>query len=850
MFRTAWRNVGAHPSRVALTALAVSVGVAFLTGILLFTATVSDALTGAYRQTFTHTDVVIRPDDRCTTPASGHRPASLSAADVRRVEGLSQTGHVIAVVSGYTALGCPDGRSAGRGGPARAGNYAGSADKNRADPRYRFTRGRPPAKRGEIAIDEDSAAQCGYRPGDTARISVNGPGLTARISGVFTTRAEPALTAGGSLVLFDSATAQQHFTGRGRFSELHVQAAPGISAEQLEAASEERLPGTLPMTAASLARERALAGESAVAGLRATLLSFAAIALFISCFLITNTFSMLVTQRTREIGLLRAVGASRCQVTRLVLTEAFLVALAASLVGVALGIGVAEALRSFAGDVGKSGPLPSGGALSLPAYALLLPLFTGVATTLVAAWLPARAAARIAPLAALRATPAPAPAGTGRGRVLLGLLLATGGVACLLAGARTNRIQDGAPVLALGAILIAGGLLALMPTLVAPALALARPLLARAGISARLAARNSARAPRRTAAAAASLVIGVSLVTALTMIAAGGLAAANAQSAHVLTADYVVSMQDLSPLSDTVARRLAASPHVTTATAMRETQLTIDQAPQSALALPASALRDLLRPHVTSGSADHYGGRNILVTTDDARAYGWIPGSRLRAKPPGSRPVQLTVAGVYEPNTLLAGILIDTATLPKPTTSSVEKVFLTTRGHPGPALRTALTRALGDSPALRIDSSDDLARAAAQDTHRMLNLLYTLLALSIAVAFLGIINTLALSVAERQRELGMLRAIGLTRAGVRGMVRAEALLITVFAGVLGAGLGIFLGWAGGELIARHLPGYHHSVPAARLAALLVLAVCAGLPASLWPARRAAHTPVLTAIGTQ
>ncbi|MFI8931548.1 ABC transporter permease [Streptomyces sp. NPDC053474] len=847
MFRTAWRNARAHTSRVALTALAVTVGVAFLTGILLFTATVSDTLTGAYRQTFAHTDVVIRPDDSSTATATDRRPASLPAADVQRVEGLRETSRVLAVASGYTALGCPDGRSAGRGGPTQGSNYNAPAGKT--DPRYRFTRGRPPAKSGEIAIDAASAARCGYRPGGTARISVDGPGLTARISGVFTTQAEPAVTGGGSLVLFDTATAQQHFTGRGHFSELQVTAAPGVTAERLQQAVEKTLPGTRALTASLLAHDQTLAGESAVAGLRATLLSFAAVALFISCFLITNTFSMLVAQRTREIGLLRAVGATRRQVTRLVLAEAFLVALVASLAGVAAGIGVAQGLRPLADGLGKSGPLPLGGALSLPAYALLLPLLAGVATTLVAAWLPARRAARIAPLAALRAAHAPAHKRAGRRRVAVGLLLASGGAAVLLAGTRTTHLQDGAPVLALGAVLTAGGLLALLPTLVRPALALARPLLARSGISARLATRNSARSPRRTAAAAASLVIGVSLVTTLTMIAAGGLAASNAQSAHVLKADYVVSMQDLGPLSHTVERRLAASPDVTAAAAMRAAELTIDQTPQSALALPATAVRGMLRLHLTNGSADRFGGRNVLVTTDDARAYGWRPGSRLRTTLPGRQPLQLTVTGIYEPNTLLTGILIDAATLP-PTTGTVEKVFLTTRDHPGPALRRTLTHALGDSPALHIDSSDDLARAAADSTNRMLNLLYALLALSLAVAFLGIINTLALSVAERQRELGMLRVIGLTRAGVRGMIRAESLVIAVFGGVLGAALGILLGWTAGELIAQHLPGYHHNVPALRLAALLALAACAGLLASLWPARRAARTPVLMAIGTE
>ncbi|MFE5585469.1 ABC transporter permease [Kitasatospora sp. NPDC056531] len=849
VFRTAWRNVRAHRSRMALTALAVAVGVAFVTGILLFTATVSDALAGSSRQAFDHTDLVVRPDGRTSRTASVDRPPPLTTADLRRVRGLPETGGVLAVVSGYTALGCPDGRPAGRGGPTRAGNYAadGGVANGGGDPRFAFTEGRPPAGSGEIAIDGASAARCGYHVGDSARISVDGPGLTPRISGVFTTRAEPAATTGGSLVLFDTATAQGYLTGPGDYSEFHVKAAPGVPVERLRQATEQALPDTVAFTAASLARDQTLAARNQVASLRSTLLSFAAVALFVSCFLIRNTFSMLVTQRTRETGLLRAVGASRRQVTRLVLAEASLVGILASLVGTAAGIGVAEGLRPVAGDLGKNGPLPTGGSLSLPAYALLLPVLAGVSTTLVAAWLPARRAARIAPLAALRTADAPVREGGGRLRAAAGLLLSGGGAACLRAGTNAERIADGAPVMALGAVLVASGLLTLLPMLVGPALALARPLLARAGISARLAERNSARNPRRTAAAAAALVVGTSLVTTLTMLAAGGLAAANAQSADVLKADYVVSMQDLSPLSAEVERRLAASPDVIATAAVRETRLTIDQSTRFALALPAEAVREKLRLRLTSGSVEAFGGPRVLVTTGEAQAYGWTTGSRLDARLPDGRSVRLTVTGVYESNALLAGVLVDTAALPT-TTDTADKLLLTTRDHPGPALRLALTRALGDSPALRIDSSEDLARAAAQGTTRMLNALYALLALSVAVALLGIVNTLALSVVERQREIGMLRAIGLTRAGVRAMVRDEALLIAVLGGVLGTALGLFLGWAGGELIARHLPGYHHSVPVVRLAALLAPAVLAALPAALWPARRAARTRVLTAIG--
>ncbi|MFF3111160.1 FtsX-like permease family protein [Kitasatospora sp. NPDC057904] len=836
MLRAAWRTVRAHKSRMGLTALAVAVGVAFVTGILLVTATVSDALTGASRQTYAHTDVVVRPDTRSVGAAS-----DLGEAELQRVQGLPETGRVIPAVSGYTALGCPDGRSADRGGPAVGAGYGGS------DPRYSFTGGRPPAGGDEIAVDEAAAAHCGYRVGDAARISVDGPGLTVRISGVFTTRAEPAITDGGSVVLFDTATAQQHFTGPGRYSEFHVKAAPGVTAERLRQATKQAVPGATVLTADVLTRDRALRAENQVSSLRTTLLSFAAVALFVSCFLIANTFGMLVAQRTREVGLLRAIGASRRQVGRLVLAEASLVGLAGSLVGVAAGVGVGEVLRPIAGDLGKGGPLPTGDALSLPAYALLVPLTTGVLTTVVAARLPARRAGRIAPLAALRVAEAPAREGVGRRRVLAGVVLAAGGAAGLLSGASSDRIQEGAPVLALGAVLAAGSLLALMPTLVGPLLAVVRPLLGRAGIGARLAERNSARNPRRVSAPAASLVIGVSLVTTLTVVAAGGLEAADAAGAHVLKADYVVSMRSLDAQSAVVERTLAASAEVTAVAALREVELTVDGVRAFGLALPSNAVRDMLRLRMSGGAAD-IGGGKVLVPA----GYGREVGSTVHARLVDGRAAELTVTGVYEPNALVSGFLVDAATFPvdaRPA-GAVRSVLVNTRDHPSPELRRTLAHALGDSPALRIDSSDDLARAAADDTDRMLALLYALLGLSIGVALLGVVNTLALSVTERRREIGMLRAIGLTRAGVRAMVRAEALIIALLGGALGLALGLLVGWASGEAIARHTPGFRHSMPVLRLAVLLAAAAGAGLLASLWPARRAARTPVLAAIGTE
>ncbi|CCB72774.1 putative ABC transporter permease protein [Streptantibioticus cattleyicolor NRRL 8057 = DSM 46488] len=830
-----------------MTVLAVALGTAFVCATLVLTATVSADVTRAYRAGPGGPDVVVRSDDTAGPPSRGE-PA-LPRGTLERLRRLPEAAAVTGVATGYTAIGCPDGRPAGDGA-ASVGTGWTRLGPAPAAPRYTFTAGGSPSRPGEIAVDAATAARCGYRVGDTARISLTGPGLRARITGVLTTT-DPATAAGGTLVVFDPATAQRRFAAPGRWTEIDVEAAHGVSARRLlDAATAVLPPHAVAVTGASLAADRALSARSSVDALCTTLLSFAAVALFVCCFLIANTFTMLVAQRTRETGLLRAVGASRRQVTARVLTEALVVGAAASLAGVAAGIALAAALRPYAGALDKGAALPSGGPLSVPWYTLAVPLLAGVATTLAASWLPARRAARIAPLAALRATHAPAPGRTTLVRGVVGALLTTSGVAAVLGGAAMRRVQDGAPVLTLGAVAATTGAVALLPLLLRPVHAVAAPALRATGTAGALAARTSARDVRRVCAAAAPLVIGVTLVAALTMVAAGSQAAADEQGAHVLTADYQVTMDDLGPLSDGVERTLAATPGVTATASVREASATVDGTDEYVTALPARAVPALLRPRFTAGGPRGFGGTGVLVSDDQATANGWTVGTRLPARLPDGTRVRLTVVGVYRSDDLLTGVLLDSAELAGHGTAVTKRVLVTTDRPAGPAVRAALSRALGDSPALRVDSSDDLSRASADATRRMLGLPYGLLGVSVAVAFLGIANTLALSVTERRREIGMLRAIGMDRAGVRAMVRWEAVFITFFGGAVGMALGVFVGWAAGRLLGGGLVGYSYALPVPRLLTVVAAAALAGVAASLWPAHRAARTEVLAAVGAE
>ncbi|CAM5409657.1 ABC transporter [Streptomyces spiroverticillatus] len=847
MFRTALRNVLAHRARLLMTMLAVALGAAFVCGTLVFTATVSAQLTRASQQDFAHVDVAVRPGADAALAAS---VPTLSTASLEALRRLPEVARVTGVVSGFTAVAGKDGRPAERGGPTLGTNHDVQAGSGASDPRHTFTAGRPPSGRGEIALDEGTATRTGYRVGDTARISVDGPGLRVRITGLFTTDDGP-VNAGGTLVLYDTATAQRHFTAPGRFTELDVEAAPGVSQEDLETKVRKVLPrDAQTLTGSLLAHDQRVHIEAATASLRTTLLAFAAVALFVSCFLIANTFTMLVAQRSREIALLRALGAQRRQVTRQVLTEAGLVGLVASLAGLALGVGIAAALGPFVASAGSL-PLGANGPLDVPWYALSVPVVTGVTTTVLASWLPSRRAATVPPVAVM--TQVFAPVGTRQKalRTAVGALVAALGVAAVLGSLGLTRTEDGILLMTLGAMAVTAGCVVLLPVLVRPAVALARPLWSTARSVRELAARNCLRSPRRTAATASALVIGLGLVTSLTMVGAGGQKAADAQAAAVLKADYVVSMADLSVLGPDVEPLLRTAPGVTRIGALHDAQAEIGGAHRFLTSAAASTVRDQLRLRFTSGSLDAFGGTRILVSGHEAKAGGWSAGTRLPVRLADGTRTEFTVAGVYESNSLVGDFIAEPASLgAAPAGPSLDKVLVTTADGSGARTARALAHALGDSPAVRIESGADLSEAAARGVTRMLGLLYGLLAMSVTVALLGIVNTLALSVTERQREIGLLRALGLDRGGVRRMVRLESLFLAVFGGLVGIALGVFLGWAGGELISADLPGYTHELPVGRLLFFLALAALAGVVASLWPARRAARTDILTAVGAE
>ncbi|MEV5874494.1 FtsX-like permease family protein [Streptomyces sp. NPDC052101] len=839
MFRTALRNVLAHKARLLMTVLAVMLGVAFVSGTLVFTNTISDAYQKSSAKGFDQVDVAVRPTYQDSEGDKVGKTPDLTQALLDKAAKTPGAASATGVVTGFTAVADKDGKLLGGDWQSAGGNYWGTKDA-----RYPLVSGHAPHGKDEVLLDSKTAQRGGYAVGDTVRLSVDGPVLTPTVAGIFTTD-DGNVAAGGSLALFDTPTAQKLFGKKGAYDEIDVRAAAGTSQSALKSGLDKALPSHLveTTTGKQLADDQAKAIADSMSGLKQTLLVFAGIALFVGTFIIANTFTMLVAQRTRELALLRAVGASRRQVTRSVLIEAFAVGTVAGVTGLAAGIGIGAGLRALLGSFGASVP---DGPLVISPGTVVAALSVGILITMLAAWLPGRRAAKIPPVAAMSSVHAKAGTKSLVLRNTLGALFAAAGVAVVLAGTTMDADSAQGPM-GLGAVLLIIGVFILTPLLSRPLIAAATPVLRAFGVSGKLARQNAVRNPRRTAATASALMIGLTLITGMTVMAGSLQTSIDKMASSAIRADYVVSMANRSPLSPDVATKVAAASGVTASSPLRNAESRIDGKTEFLTGVDGSSITKLTDLKVDSGTFT-VGGSQVVVDKDRAKEYGWTPGSQFTAHFADGKAKSLTVAGVYEGNDMINGIILDDAVVtPHLKDPADMQVMVKTAGGATGAAKDKLTKVLGDNPAIKIQDKQDISNDIAKMFTMMLNMVYGLLGMAVIVAVLGVINTLAMSVFERAQEIGMLRAIGLDRKAIKRMVRLESLVISLFGGVLGIGLGVFFGWAAGQLLGTKMPTYELVLPWGRMAVFLLLAGVVGVLAALWPARRAARLNMLAAI---
>jgi putative ABC transport system permease protein len=841
MFRTALRNVLAHKARLLMTVLAVMLGVAFVSGTLVFADTLSNAFRNQSAKSYDDVAVAItsyaNPDDTKEEPGLSRKTLDKIAA----VDGVDAA---YGRVDGFAGVADPDGKLIGVGWSNKGSNFAPGKDGK--DPAYTFTDGSGPVKDDQIALDKESAAKGEYQVGDRVRVATNGPVKEYTLSGVFTTE-DGAVNAGGSLVLFDTAVAQKQYLKPGYFASATVTAAPGADDAKILDAVEPLLPDAAEAkTGQALADEQAEQIEQGLGSLKQVLLGFAGIALFVGIFLISNTFTMLVAQRTKEIALMRAVGASRKQITRSVLAEAAVVGLVASVIGFVLGVGLAVGLRSGMAAFGMKIP---DGPLILSVTPVLAAIGVGVLITMFAAWLPGRRAAKIPPVAAMSSVHAVATTKSLVVRNSIGAAITALGAAGIVLGASSGG-DTGRMYIAAGAFFALVGVIILIPLLSRPVIALVRPLLVGPfGVSGKLAGQNAVRNPRRTGATASALAIGLTLVTGLSVLGATVGTAIDKMTTDNIKADYMVSMANGGDLDQSALTALEKAKGVSAVSPQQSAYFQLgDDDFVSASAVTPGDIEQVLNVDVVSGNIASLAKGQIAVAEKTAESKGWKPGDSLPVTFNDEKKDTLTVGAVFKDSEFLSPVLVDTKVVnPHEVQPSIQQIFVKVDGGDSSANEKVLVDALGDNPAITVMDQQDIRNEFGGIINTMLNIMYGLLAMALIIAVLGVVNTLAMSVFERQQEIGMLRAIGLDRRRVKRMVRLEAVVISVFGAVVGIGLGSFLGWAIGETIAEQIPGYALVLPWDRIGIFLVLAGLVGVLAALWPARNAARLNMLNAI---
>ncbi|MGP9020422.1 ABC transporter permease [Streptomyces sp. BR1] len=842
MFKTALRNVLAHKARLLMTVLAVMLGVAFVSGTLVFTDTLKSAFKNQSAKSYDNVAVAVTSyhnrDDEKQDPG-------VSKQTVAKIEALDGVSSVNGRVDGFAGVADQHGKLIGQGWANKGGNFSPSKDGK--DPSYTFADGSGPVQDGQIALDKDTADKGKYKVGDRVRVATNGPVKTYTLSGVFTTE-DGAVNAGGSLVLFDTNVAQKLYLKPGFFQNVNISAKPGADATKILNEVKPLLPEHAEAkTGQALADQEASDIEHGLSALSQTLLAFAAIALFVGVFLISNTFTMLVAQRTRELALMRAVGASRSQVRRSVLAEALVVGTLASTVGFGLGLGLAVGLRSGMDAFGIK--LPAG-SLIVSSTPVIAALAVGVLVTLIAALLPAWRAAKIPPVAAMNSVHGVATTKSLVVRNTIGAIITLLGAGAVLSGAATGK--DGKTMIGLGAFLALVGIIILIPLLSRPVIALVRPALAKMfGVSGKLASQNAVRNPRRTGATASALAIGLTLVTGLSVLGVTLGKSIDKTTTDNIKADYMVQMASGGDLDKSVVPELRKAAGVTAVSPKQSSYLKLGDSHQEVAGVTPGDIERVMRLETVSGSLATLGKGQVAVDDETATEHDWKVGTRLPVEFDDKKTAQLTVGAVFKKQDFLSSVLASTTVLdPHETRPFIRQVFVKMDGGATKANEQALVNALGDNPAISFMDQQDIRDTFGGMINTLLNIMYGLLAMALLIAVLGVVNTLAMSVFERQQEIGMLRAIGLDRRRVKRMIRLEAVVISVFGAVIGVGLGTFLAWAIGQTIKGSVPEYALVIPWDRIALFLFLAGLVGVLAALWPARSAARLNMLTAIKTE
>ena len=849
MFSLTLKGLWAHKLRYALTGLAVVLGVAFMAGTMVLTDTMQKTFNGVFASANDGIDVIVRRDSAIEGELVTTRDR-VEAGLVDHVAAVDGVAAATGSIQAVTQLVEADGSTtvADGLGVTMGANWI---DDDGLNP-FSLASGHAPRAADEAVIDENTAKDQDWSLGDRIRVlSKAGP---AELTVVGTARyGELGGVPGSSLVATDDATAQRLFAEPGRYDSVLVAGVadvdPGQLADRIERSVAGPGSGLEALTGRQDTADKQADFKDDLAFFNQFLMAFAYVSLFVGMFIIYNTFSIVVAQRMRDLAMLRAIGARRGQVLGSVVLESIVVGVVSAVIGLAAGVGLSYGLRALLGAGGLE--IPSG-ALVVSSATITTALIVGVTVSVVSAVVPAWRASRVRPIAALRDM-AVDRSGLSFGRVAFGVLLTGAGVAGFVVGLSAPG-QDGLSLIGLGAMTVVLGVFTLGPVLVGPAIRVLGVPTRLFGVTGKYARENARRNPKRTAATASALMIGVALVGFITIFAAS---AKNSIAAAVDTsfrADYVVESGSFSQgFATTIEDDLRAVPGVTRLSPVRWTPAEVDGSTTDVMGLDTSVIDELYDLKVTSGSITSVQADGVAVTANKAADAGLAIGDTVPFRFGDGETVPLTVRAVFDGNAIggEASWLVGLDTFEQHVADQFDRrVFLTVEpGSTAAQSRAALEAALTEWPNAEVQDQAQFNEKIAGQIDQLLNLIYGLLALAVVIALLGIANTLALSVHERTRELGLLRAVGMHRRQLRRAVRWESLLIAVLGAALGAVLAI--GGAWGLVKALEDEGFtHFTLPPAQLAVILGMAGVAGVLAATGPARRAAKLDILKAIASE
>ena len=833
MFELTFKELVARKRRLLSTVFAVLLGVGLMAGTLVFNDTMVAAGDSVLEEARAGMDAMVRARSDVDV-AYGQVGERMDATVIDAVRNVPGVDHAALQITGYAQLVDRDGEAIGdlSQSPMFGFNWIDVATLNP----FRVAEGRPPTADDEIVIDRASADTGEFHVGDRVTVLTQLAPTEFTIAGIATFGTADNL-AGASAVLFTDTAAQQYLSAPGQVDGIAVDAADGISQQEIVDRLSAIGSDLEVVTGATLVAEDKAAFHESLGMFKTFLLVFAFVAVFVGAFMINNTFSITVAQRTQQLAMVRALGASRRQVLRSVMTEAVLIGVTGAASGVAAGIGLAAGLKALFTGLGVE--LPEG-PLTITLGSVAISATVGIVITLVSAWLPARRAGKVPPIAALREL-AVDRTGASKRRALTGTLITLAGGAALLGGLAGGGIE----LVGLGAFVTLLGVAVLGPVLARPVMAAFGLLVGRRGVTGDMAVRNARRNPKRSARTASSLMIGVALVGFIAVLASSLKESFSSSLEDTFTGSHIVdsgAYDGLGGFSPELADRMRADAGVSVVAESRVAQANVDGSDTTLFGFTAETIGSVFDLGHVEGDLTSLGTDGIAVDVDYADEHDWTVGT----------PVAITLAsGTYQfvvkatfdnAGEWLDQYFVDIAAFDRYAPAQMDfRIYA--------VADDAVVRSLADGYASAevMDKAEYMAEAnSSLDT--MLGVVYALLALAVLIALLGIANTLTLSIHERTRELGLLRAVGMVRSQVRSIVRWESIMIALFGTVLGIGIGTFFGWA----VVRALEDEgidHFVVPVPSLVVITTIACLAGAVAAIGPARRAARLDVLHALVT-